>query len=311
MGFEEYVDGYIHECECRGISKNILETRRSFLSKWHTWLKSERPKISLENANAEIILRFVKRQGTFKSRSTVAGYMSILRCYGDYLNRQGVWKRNHLRWVRSPKVAVNSHIPKSLSKTEIEKLIAESFKQKTRLSQHLWPAVILCLYSLGIRRGELLRLKLSDWNNKEKQFKITNTKSGFERYMPVPESLARSIEAYLIVRHQILVSKNKETETALVINQLGDPMAECSFSVSLNKIAARVGIKSFSTHRLRHSCATHLLESGASTPEVKMILGHSCVITTMRYLNVSSPERKKAIELHPINKMLEVNIYGE
>jgi len=80
--------------------------------------------------------------------------MSILRCYGDYLNRHGVWKKNYLKGVLSPKLAVNSHIPKSLTKTEIENLISESFKQKERLHQYMWPAVLLCIYSLGLPMGD-------------------------------------------------------------------------------------------------------------------------------------------------------------
>ncbi len=303
--FEEHVDGYIRECQIRGLGDDVINYRRSFLYGWHSWLRSENPKISLHSVNTEIILKFIKKKSTFKSKATVAGYMSTLRCYGDYLNRQGIWKNNFLRWVESPRVNINSHIPKSLTKKEIENLISESFKSKTRLHQYLWPAAILCAYSLGLRRGEVLRIRISDWCSKDKILKIINTKSNFERYMPVPESVSKTIEAYLIIRHQVLKNKNRISEQKLFINQCGYPMEATSFSVGLGKIAIRSGLKSFSTHVLRHSCATHLFESGASTPEVKMVLGHSCVDTTMRYLNVSSPERIKAIALHPINRMLE------
>lgn len=303
--FEEYLEGYVRECESRGISKTTIQYRREYLCKWEIWLRLQKPKISIADVNTEIILNFINKQSAFRAKATIAGRMSILRCYGDYLNRQGVWKKNYLKGVLSPKLPVNSHIPKSLTKTEIENLISESFKQKERLHQYMWPAILLCIYSLGLRRGELARIKLADWNSKDKTLKIANTKSGFERLMPVPESVFKSIEAYLLARHRILVKHKNESESSLFINRYGTRLDEQSLSASLKKIAERSGIKSFSTHRLRHSCATHLLQNGVGVPELKMILGHSCVATTMRYLQVASPDRKKAIDLHPINKMLE------
>lgn len=304
--FEEYLEGYIRECQSRGISKTTIKYRREYLSKWEIWLRLQKPKISIADVNTEIILNFINKQSAFKAKATVAGRMSVLRCYGDYLNRQGVWKKNYLKGVLSPKLPVNSHIPKSLTKNEIESLISESFKQKERLHQYMWPAILLCIYSLGLRRGELARINLADWNSKDKALKIVNTKSGFERIMPVPESVFKSIEAYLLIRHRTLVKYKNESESSLFINRYGTRLDEQSLSASLKKIAERAGIKTFSTHRLRHSCATHLLQNGVGVPELKMILGHSCVATTMRYLQVASPDRKKAIDLHPINKMLEV-----
>lgn len=303
--FEEYLEGYVRECESRGLSETTIQYRREYLSKWEIWLRLQKPKISIVDVNTEVILNFIQKQSAFRAKATIAGRMSILRCYGDYLNRHGVWKKNYLKGVLSPKLAVNSHIPKSLTKTEIENLISESFKQKERLHQYMWPAVLLCIYSLGLRRGELARIQLADWNAKDKTLKISNTKSGFERIMPVPDSVFKSIEAYLLARHRILVKHKNESESSLFINRYGTRLDEQCLSASLKKIAKRSGIKTFSTHRLRHSCATHLLQNGVGVPELKMILGHSCVATTMRYLHVASPDRKKAISLHPINKMLE------
>jgi integrase/recombinase XerD len=61
-----------------------------------------------------------------------------------------------------------------------------------------------------------------------------------------------------------------------------------------------------SLHQFRHTCASDLLESGVSLPEVQQLLGHATVVTTTRYLQIADPERAKAIKLHPLNDHLRL-----
>jgi site-specific recombinase XerD len=63
-------------------------------------------------------------------------------------------------------------------------------------------------------------------------------------------------------------------------------------------------------HQFRHSCASDLIEAGASLPEVKGILGHAVLETTMRYTQVADPLRKEAMEKHPINEFLRDSMDG-
>lgn len=306
--FETLVDGYTEECRSRGVNEHTIAHRKRFLLRWGVWLRSSGFGSSLEDVNAEIIIKFLKNDSVFKSKSTIAGSMSALRCFGDYLNREGVWSRNYLRWMPSPKLRVGKHIPKALKKDEIEKMLAECFSQRDRLHQYLWPALFLCLYSLGLRRGEVLRLNFADWNKKEKTLRVSSTKSGWERYLPIPESICRALEAYLPARHRVLAHNNKLDQQALFINRNGDRLTEISCSTKLRKIATKCGIESFHIHQLRHTCATQLLENGVPLPTVKMVLGHACIDTTVRYVEVSGPERRRAMDLHPINRILEVTI---
>ncbi len=302
--FDQLLDGFLSEGRARGISEETLKARRCEPTRWGNFLKNKRPRVCLESLNPEFINIFLKNRSHFRSKATIAGTMSHLRCFGDYLNREGIWKRNHIKWMQSPRVLVNSHLPKSISKKQIESILTESFRQKERLHQYLWPAVILCMYTLGLRRGEVVRLNMTDWDIKQRTLRVSNTKSGFDRYVPVSESVEKAIDSYLQVRHRILIQNENPNETALFINKLGRRTESQLISCRIKKIAKRAGVDFFTTHQLRHSCATHLLESGASLPQVKMILGHACIDTTMRYTHVSGPERRKAMELHPINRIL-------
>jgi len=302
--FDQLLDGFIAEGAARGIGESTLKTRRRELSRWGEFLKNRRPRVYLETLNPELINTFLKNRAHFRTKATIAGTMSHLRCFGDYLNREGIWKRNHIKWMRSPKLPVNSHLPKSISKKQVESILTESFRQKEQLHQYLWPAIILSMYTLGLRRAEVARLNLIDWDVKQKTLRISNTKSGFDRYVPVSVSLEKAIDSYLQIRHRILIKFENPNEAALFINNRGNRFEGELISSGIKKIAKRSGLEFFTTHQLRHSCATHLLENGASLPQVKMILGHACIDTTMRYTHVSGPERRKAMELHPINRIL-------
>lgn len=304
--FEKLVDGFVAECRSRGVGESTIKIRKSFLLKWGVWLRTSGFGGPIDEVNAEMIHKFLKSRSVFKAKSTVSGEMSTLRCFGEYLSREGVWQKNCLRWMPSPKLRVNKHVPKSLKKDDIERMLEESFRQRDRLHQYLWPAIFLCIYSLGLRRSELVALDYSDWDAKESTLRITSTKSRRERYLPVPNSVSRALEAYLPARHRVLSRHQKLDQPALFIRNSGERIPPEVLSAKFKKMAEKIGLKSFHVHQLRHTCATQLLESGVPLPTVRMVLGHVSIETTNRYVEVSGPERRRAMDSHPINKILEV-----
>ena len=72
----------------------------------------------------------------------------------------------------------------------------------------------------------------------------------------------------------------------------------------MHRLAQRAKVPLVSLHQFRHTCASDLLENGASLPEVQTILGHKCVETTSRYLHIAGPERVAAMKKHPLNDYL-------
>ncbi|NJM09471.1 MAG: tyrosine-type recombinase/integrase [Bdellovibrionaceae bacterium] len=233
--FEKLVEGFSEESRSRGVNDLTVKTRERFLFKWGVWLRTSGNGNSIANVNAEIILKFLKNSSVFKSKSTVAGEMSTLRCFGEYLSREGVWQKNYLRWMPSPKLRINKHVPKALKKDDIEKMLAETFNQRDRLHQYLWPAIFLCIYSIGLRRGEVIRLDLADWDSKEKTLRVRSTKSGWERYLPVPESVSRALEAYLPARHRVLAKYQKLDQSALFVNRSGERLGAHVLSLKFKK----------------------------------------------------------------------------
>jgi site-specific recombinase XerD len=304
MEFEKLVHGYISECRTRGVGEQTILVRELFLLRWGVWLRSSSVRMRIEDVTGEAIIKFLKRESVFKSKATVSRTMSHLRCFGDFLNREGTWKRNHVKWMRGPRMVIGPHCTKALKPNEIERMLEESFKWRDRHLQYLWPAMLICFYSLGLRRGEALRLNFSDWDAKEKTLRVLSTKSGRERFLPAPESLFRAMDAYILARHRVLAVRNRLDESALFVNRIGERLTANSCSLGAKRIAVRAGVESFHIHRLRHTCASQLVANGVTLPIVKMVLGHAVIDTTSRYVQVSGPDRRKAIELHPINQIL-------
>jgi site-specific recombinase XerD len=89
--FEKLVEGFVQECKSRGVSEGTIRTRERFLLNWGVWLRTSGCGTPIEEVNAEVIQKFLKGRSIFKATATVAGEISQLRCFGDYLNRQGIW----------------------------------------------------------------------------------------------------------------------------------------------------------------------------------------------------------------------------
>ena len=125
-----------------------------------------------------------------------------------------------------------------------------------------------------------------------------------ERALPVGEGVAKCIEAYLPHRHNYLEKKGSVGEEALFVNNAGRRFREEGVTNYIKRIAKKAGLEHITTQRFRHTCATDLLEAGVTVAEVKQMMGHAVLDTTLRYTQVADPARREAMEKHPINDFL-------
>jgi site-specific recombinase XerD len=164
--------------------------------------------------------------------------------------------------------------------------------------------VLALLYGTGLRRGELERLNVEDWNREQNLLAIDGQKTACQRSIALPERIARCLEAYLPLRHNLLERWQAVPEKALLVNRSGQRLSGESIGLLVHRLARRANVPLVSTHQFRHTCASDLLDNGASLPEVQSILGHKCVATTSRYLHISGLQRAKAMKEHPLNDYL-------
>lgn len=169
-------------------------------------------------------------------------------------------------------------LPNVLSKEEVFKIIdtTENLKHK---------ALLALIYSAGLRISEALNMKPKDIDSVRMLIHVKNAKGKKDRYTLLSEKVL------LLLREYYLVYKPKEY---LFEGQFGGMYSSRSAQIILKHAAEKAGIrKSITLHTLRHSFATHLLESGTDLRYIQDLLGHSSPKTTMIYTHVSNDSLKK------------------
>ncbi len=160
--------------------------------------------------------------------------------------------------------------------------------------------VIELLYTTGIRRAELINLKVKDVDLPRKTIKVLG-KRNKERILPLLESTCQSFRCYLELRNS---PSDPESEPYIFLSQAGHKIYESLVYRIINGYFSKVSSKvKKSPHILRHTFATHLLNKGADMNAVKELLGHSSLASTQVYTHNSIAELKKThASSHPRSK---------
>lgn len=301
--WDNLVDGFLKEYAARDISLNQVRNRERELAKFGIWLKRKKPTPKIEDIDLDLIHEYIKSRTTFLSKASTCGVIGALRSIGDYFVENGLWIQNPLRWVTGPKLSNTRKIPKNYHRSDLQKIFEQSFQTQYPHFRALYPAIISLFYSTGIRKSELLNLDIDCWDSEEGTIKVFASKTRRERVIPVPDVTRKCIENYLVKRNNLLLFKKKNT-SALFINRNCERVNGTQLLVQFKRIAKRAGVGNATIHMFRHSCATGLIEEGVPLPQVQRILGHASTMSTFRYLEIASPERKKAMNKHPVNEIL-------
>ena len=160
-------------------------------------------------------------------------------------------------------------------------------------------SIIELFYSTGIRRIELVNIKLTDLNLEGKTLKVLG-KRNKERILPLLNSTIQTLNDYLMERNKLPIVSDKAT---LFLTKKGVKIYETLVYRIINEYFSLASSKvKKSPHILRHSFATHLLNQGADLNAVKELLGHSSLAATQVYTHNSISELKKVYaKSHPRN----------
>jgi site-specific recombinase XerD len=305
--WDTLADAYIEEYRARGINPATTACVQRELERLGGWMKRRRPRPQLEDIGSDLLIRYIRDRTTFKSKSTIYSIMSRMRGFGDFLVREGVWLDNPMKWLQGPKVTPYHRMPKRIDARDMKVLwqaAAASAAGRSTYRKHLGITVLSLLYGTGLRRGELQRLDVTDWNREDGTLRIDGRKTGRERCVAAPSIVYHCIETFLPHRHNLLEKCGRLEQQALFISRTGGRLAEVAVSNLVHRTARRAGLKLHSLHQFRHTCASDMLAAGVPIPEVQQTLGHASVATTVRYLHIADPERHAAVQQHPINDWL-------
>lgn len=295
--WDRLLDAYIEEYRARGVSCESVAMNTQRLERWGQWLKRCRPRVSVEQIDADSITRYIESCSSFRAKATVYGTLNTMRGFGDYLVLRGLWTANPLRWMKGPQVTPYSKLPKRIDRAHMEAMWSEAARRGGDYSSHLWVTVLALLYGTGLRRGELERLNLDAFDMSGGTLRIDGRKTGRERCVPLPEMVMRCLEAYFPRRHNQLEQTGLLGERALLVTRAGVRLSAHALSKGIHGISRRAGVSIHSVHQFRHTCASDLLEAGVHLAEVQRILGHAGISTTVRYGHIAE-------NMHPLNDWL-------
>ena len=192
--------------------------------------------------------------------------------------------------VTLPSLKFPKRLPVVLSTQEIKRLMSTPRLLKHRL-------VIAMLYGCGLRRFELLNIKLQDVDLDRKMLHIRQGKGRKDRYVPLGDMLSRGLKTYIEAERPYVWLFNGKDNTGQLHR-----FSESGVQWIVKEAAKASGIKKHVTsHVLRHTYATHLLEMGLDIMSLKDLLGHSDIHTTMMYLHIARLNKGRAF--NPIDKL--------
>ncbi|MEP5339657.1 MAG: tyrosine-type recombinase/integrase [Algibacter sp.] len=231
------------------------------------------------------------------SNRSINRKVSALNTYYKFLLKVGDIQENPLAKHKALKTSKKIQIP--FSQVEIETVLDalnfqddfEGFRNKL---------IIELFYSTGIRRIELVELKLESISSNNKMLKVLG-KRNKERLLPLLPSVVKTIKEYLEVRGRL---PNIDDAEILFLTKKGVKIYETLVYRVINDYFGKASAKvKRSPHILRHSFATHLLNQGANLNAVKELLGHSSLAATQIYTHNSIAELKKVqLKAHPRSK---------
>jgi integrase/recombinase XerD len=224
-----------------------------------------------------------KRSGAL-SEMMISHYMYALKTFFAWAETTEQIDYNPISGMKFKRPKQNIREPLNPEK------INQLFEAATTLKQI---ALLHIFYSCGLRRSEGEDLNINDVHFKQQLLYVREGKGAKRRVVPMTEKVSKDMEAYYLSERTGGIAKKAKDENAFFLNQIGNRMSGDQLNKLLKIILDKAGIsKEVTLHHLRHSIATHLLQSGMSMEYVRDFLGHSFLETTQIYAKPRAEQLK-------------------
>lgn len=271
---------------------NLLKSRRYSQSTFTTYgwyfkqFLAAHPNVDPKEISEEQIIKHVSkvvRDHNYGTKTQNQIINSIKFYYEKVLGLQ-----KHTYWIPRPRK--ETRIPVVASEEEVIRLIVASDNLKHQCIMGL-------LYSAGLRRGELVNLRLTDVNFDRRQLFVRGGKGKKDRTTILSDRMINALVKYFdLYKPNFWVFEGAE----------GKQYSGVSVGMIVKKAAAKAGIKTkMSPHVLRHSFATHLMDKGTDIRYIQELLGHKSIETTAIYAHVSTRDLQKIKS--PLDRIFDDN----
>lgn len=295
---EEYLKQFFQHLRYeRNVSQHTLRNYSSDLEQFRDYLlaKGKVSDIPVSEIDHLTIREWMASLHADHKKTSVARKLASLRTFFQFLVREGVQENNPAKLVATPKV--ERKLPIHLSMEDAVRFI-ETPDLQTDLGRRD-RAILEFLYATGMRVGELVNLSLKDIDFREKLVRVTGKRKK-QRILPFGEPALQALMFYLNETRANFLNNcppSERDDQAVFLNYQGTRITTRSVGRMVDKyikICTEIN-RDISPHSLRHSFATHLLDSGADLRDIQELLGHARLSTTQIYTQVSM---EKLIEVY-------------
>jgi integrase/recombinase XerC len=279
--------------DVRQLSPHTLDNYRRDLASLRAWADGHQ-RTRAEQFNESDIRAWVSqlhRRGL--SGSSIQRSLSAVRSFFNYLGRDSGYPRNPAAAVQAPRKP--RKLPRTLDVDQVDRYLSFSDASPTSLRDH---AMAELFYSSGLRLAELCRANLDDLDRESCLITVTG-KGSKTRTVPVGTTALQAIDAWLAVRPD--TAADRDSAIALFTSNRGRRISERSVQARLKLQGRKSGMhQDVHPHMLRHSFASHMLESSGDLRAVQELLGHANLSTTQIYTHLDFQHLAKVYDAaHP------------
>ncbi len=295
---EDYLGWLSNE---RGRAARTVESYRADLDAFSAWL-SERGRDLLAAGSGDIAAYLAYlRDDLDRAPSTVARAAVSLRGLYRFLVAEDLAASDPAGDLDVPRTPAG--LPRALRYDQVAELLASPVGGDPLARRDR--AMLEVLYGMGLRASELVALSLGDVDLDERLMRVWG-KGGKERVVPVGRHAANAVGEWLSGAGRGALEpaawRSRDDAAALFLNARGRRITRQGVWLIVRRHGDRVGLGAdqLTTHVLRHSCATHLLDGGADIRSVQELLGHASITSTQRYTAVSQERLTEVyLQAHP------------
>lgn len=289
---EEYLLWLVEE---KGYSRETRDARYSQLKIFMTYLDSKG--IDFGELNPVNLDSYIEYRATECkcNRKTIAENVSVLRDFLRYAESK-FWCRCDLnKSLKAPRIYAREDVPSFITWNEMQQVVERSSTKENRAAKRNH-AIIMLLSVYGLRSSEVANLKLTDIDWRNKQIYLRRAKMCKPQVMPLNDEVAQALLDY------ILNSRNNEVKEPNLFLGVRAPYKSIETSTVYN-VAARAldgygeNLRHRGPHSYRHTCATHLINTGHTMKEVADVLGHQQLDTTQIYAKVDFANLQKVSDM--------------
>lgn len=300
MDIRDAHNQFVRECQDGTLKRRAEATIKGYESSFDLLLKLL-PITSTAQLNEGIMRQFFKRGEDLRNwlPATVITHRKNLSPFFKWCMRKGYLETDPIKDIPVPPLLKRT--PEYYTKEEIDKIMyAVDVCAQTDFERKRNKAIMGVLLMAGLRKGELLALKMSDVSFESNTLRVRaeTSKSRSPRVLPLTARLKELLLEYIEARK----INGFESYSLWLSTAKGERFTEHGIKHLFNRLSGRLGFK-IKAHKCRHTFATHFYDGSLDIVSLQQALGHQEVTTTMVYTHINQKQMAGSMEKNPINTL--------